>query len=105
MSSLVKNFLLFILLFFVLALVMSGLKLPDNKIQTVGEQTVVQEIVDGKVKQIEVSGDKLAVKLNDGTAQESLKEVGESLSSLLKNYNVDPEKMRAVQVSIKDESG
>src|SRR3989338_6420832 len=102
MSSLVKNFLLFILLFFVLALVMSGLKLPNNKIDKIGVHIVVQEIIDGKVKKIEVSGDKLAIKLNDGTDQESLKEVGESLSSLLKNYNVDPEKMRAVEVTIKD---
>ncbi|KKU14321.1 MAG: ATP-dependent zinc metalloprotease FtsH [Candidatus Magasanikbacteria bacterium GW2011_GWC2_45_8] len=68
-------------------------------------QTVVQEIVDGKVKQIEVQGDKLIVKLQDGTTQESLKEAGESVSTLLKNYSIDPEKMRAVEVSIKSESG
>ncbi|HBW74278.1 MAG: ATP-dependent zinc metalloprotease FtsH [Candidatus Magasanikbacteria bacterium GW2011_GWA2_45_39] len=105
MSSLVKNFLLFILLFFLLALVMSGLKLPENKSAVVGMQTVVQEIVDGKVKQIEVQGDKLIVKLQDGTTQESLKEAGESVSTLLKNYSIDPEKMRAVEVSIKSESG
>ncbi|MBI5230440.1 MAG: ATP-dependent zinc metalloprotease FtsH [Candidatus Magasanikbacteria bacterium] len=105
MSSLVKNFFLFILLFFLLALVMSGLKVSDTKVVTVGMAEMVQEIVEGKVKQIEVQGDKLVITLQDGTNQESLKEGGESVSTLLKNYGVDPEKMRAVSVVIKSESG
>jgi len=51
-----------------------------------------------------VKGDNLSVVLKDNRQQTAYKEPGESLSQLLRNYEVSPEKMTAVNVKIKNDS-
>ncbi len=104
-KNITKNLVISIVLFLVLAAVLSTYSLKSEKIKDVQLSDVVTQIQNGKVKSIEVSGDKLGVTLADNTKQTSHKEPGESLSTLLSNYKIDPEKMRAVTIDIKQESG
>ncbi len=104
-KNLTKNLIISVVLFLVLAAVLSTYTLSSEKIKDAQVSEIVSQIQEGKVKSIEVSGDKLDVMLTDGTKKISHKEPGESLSTLLANYKVDPDKMRAVTVDIKQESG
>ncbi len=104
-KSITKNLVISIVLFLVLAGVLSMITLSNGQAKEVDVSAVIAQINDGKVKSVEVRGDQLAIELADGTKETSHKEGGESFSTLLANYKVDPAKMRAVTVDVKEESG
>jgi cell division protease FtsH len=74
---------------------------PNN----INLSTFAQNIEEGKVKSVVVRGTEVEVVLSDDTKATVKKESGESLSELLKNYGVSPEKIRATQVEVKESSG
>ena len=100
-----KNLIVSIVLFLVLAGILSTYNLSSEKIEPVQLGKVIEEINAEQVKSVEVHGDKLIVTLNDGVKQSSSKEPGESLSTLLSNYQVPSAKMEKIAVDIKGESG
>ncbi|HTK04532.1 MAG TPA: ATP-dependent zinc metalloprotease FtsH [Candidatus Eisenbacteria bacterium] len=104
-KSITKNLVIAIVLFLVLAGVLSMYTLSGEEPKEVQLSAVVQQINEEKVKTIDVKGDKLIIEMNDGTKEVSHKESGESLSTLLSNYQVDPSKMQKVEIDIKQESG
>lgn len=63
------------------------------------------DISAGNVEKIVVKGDKLEVDYVDGAKKLSRKEQEASLTETLKNYDVDTEKLRNVEVEIRDISG
>ncbi len=73
--------------------------------ETMDVGTFVTRVQEGKVKEITVHGDRLDVRLADDAKVEVKKEPGESLSEVLKNYGVDPEKARTLKVTIKEPNG
>lgn len=105
MRSLIKNFLIFLLVFLVIASIFSLYNTSLEKAKTIGIEELIKEINNEEVKKIEVAGNKLNITLNNNTEQITQKEESESLSTLLKNYNVDPEKMKKVVLTVKNESG
>ena len=74
---------------------------PQKKPVKVSFSTLVTQINDGKIKQIIVDEDKLAITMNDDTTEEATKERGVGLTDSLKNYSVDPAKLAAVNIDIK----
>jgi cell division protease FtsH len=104
-KQLSKNLLVSILIFVALAVLLSAYSLPGNKPEEVSLSQVVAAVNEDRVKAISVKHDKLTVELTDGTEQVSYKEPGESLSTLLDNYDVDAAKMASVRVEIKQDSG
>lgn len=78
-----------------------------EKPEEVGVNKLIQEINEDKVKTVEVKGDTLLVTLHDEEAkkQEVKKEFGLSFSELAKNYDVPAEKLQAVEVLVKKETG
>ncbi len=104
MKKLFRNFVLIFLVFLVIAAIFSSFQ-NKKSIEKVGLETLVSEVKNEQVKSIEVSGDKLALTLQDGRQQEVKKETGESLSSLLANYQVGADQMSKVGVVIKEETG
>lgn len=100
-----KNFLIFIFVFLVIAVVFSGFNANFSKVEKVGIGTVVQQIKDGNVKSIEVEGNTLLVTLKDDTQQSAQKESAESLSTLLKNYEVPAETTQGISIEVKEQSG
>ncbi len=108
LKQLLKNFgIIIIVLLFIAGIAgYSGLgneKRPDD----VGINTLIQEINEEKVKKVEIVGNIIEVTLKDENAkkQEVKKEFGESLSTLLSNYGVAPEKIQRVDISVKKETG
>jgi len=104
MKKLIQNFLVFFVIFLLIASVFSAFSSDQGKSQTVGLETLVNQINNDQVAEIIIDGNKLSVILKDGTQQSALKETSESLSTLLSNYQVEPNKILAVKTSVKEES-
>jgi cell division protease FtsH len=105
MKKLIKNFLLFLAVFFIIAAIFSAFSNNSAKSETVGIETLVSGINQSQVSEIVVSGDKITTTLKDGKQEITRKEATESLSTLLSNLGVDPTKLADIKISVKDESG
>jgi cell division protease FtsH len=109
MKNLIKNFIIFFAVFLVLAGVFSLLgggslvNKPASKDMNIG--ALVQEINNGNVASVVVEGTKLTVTLNDKSVKTVQKESNESLSQLLKNYDVPADKIDKIDVQVKNGSG
>lgn len=104
MKNLVKNFLVFFLVFLAMAAIFSTFS-KNSEIAKVGIETMIQELNQDKIKSLVVSGDTVNIELKDGSKQIVQKETNESLSSLLNNFQVSPDKLAAVAVSVQEPSG
>lgn len=63
------------------------------------------QIEAGEVKKISVSGDAIEATLQDDSLVETRKEGEAGLTQTLKNFGVSDEKLRSVEINIKDKSG
>ncbi|MBU1179365.1 ATP-dependent zinc metalloprotease FtsH [Patescibacteria group bacterium] len=104
-SPLLKNILLFLIIFLAIAGLFSTYNLQADKPEIKSIATLVNQIETDSVKSIVIQENKLLVTLTDDTKEEILKEPQDSLTGLLKNYNVEPEKIKAIQIEVKEESG
>jgi len=105
MKNLIKNFLLFLGIFLIIAAVFSAFSSDTVKSKSVGIEALVAGINQANISEIVVSGDKITATLKDGTQETTRKETTESLSTLLSNLGVAPEKLTDIKISIEDESG
>lgn len=106
MKNFGKNIFLSILLLFSLVLLFSlFMESNPEKPQAISVSELVTHVNESKVKSIEVSGDDLEIVFSDDTRAKAQKEPGAALSETLRNYGVDTEKMRAVDLSVKDPGG
>lgn len=104
MKKLIRNFLLFFLIFIAIAALFSTFS-QNNEVADVGIEKMVQELNDNQVKSLVVSGNEIKIELIDGSKQLVQKESGESLSTLLSNFAVDPAKLQTVAVTVQEPSG
>jgi cell division protease FtsH len=106
MKNLFKNFLIFFLVFLVMAGIFS-LFSPEKKerIEKINLSTLIKQINEEKIKEIEVEGNRLNIILNTNQKEFVLKETDDSLSDFLRNYQVSPEKLQKISISVKDISG
>jgi len=105
MSNFIKNFLLFIGVLLILSVGFSYLSSSSQKIEKVGIDKMVLQLQNQEVKKVNVSGEKIIVTLKDDRIEEIQKEPGDTFSGLIKNYNIDPEKIKDVEVTVKDDKG
>ncbi len=105
MKNLIRNFLLFFVIFLVIAAVFSSFSGQSEKVEEVGIGTLIKQINEEQVKEIVVSGNNLEVTLNEDQKEIIKKEDAESLSSLLSNFNVDTTKSSNIKITVKDEDG
>src|SRR4030065_1494676 len=98
MKNLVKNIIISLLGVFVISGIVMIYNTPVQKVQSITLNELANQINDQKVKDIQVEGEKLNITLTDDTKESSRKEAESSLSESLKNYGVDPEKMRSVKI-------
>lgn len=105
MRQLIRNFLILLVVFLLVAGILSNLTSPFTQKQVVGIGEIVQKIEQGEVKQVIVEGDTLVVSLANDETVYAKKEPAESFSELLKNYGVDPKVARAVPVEVKERGG
>ncbi len=105
MRNFIKNLIIILLIFFVVSGIVMVYNTPIQKVNGITLNELANQINEGKVKDIQVEGDKLNITLADDTKESSRKEAESSLSESLKNYGVDAEKLRAVSIDIKDTTG
>jgi len=104
MKNLVKNFLIFFLVFLAMAAIFSAFS-KNSEVAKVGIEAMIQSINQDQVKSLVVSGNTVKIELKDGSRQIVQKEPSESLSSLLSNFQVAPDKLAAVAISVQEPSG
>ncbi len=103
MKNILKNFAVFFLVFAIIAAIFSFYNTQNNETAVIGVGQLVQQINNDQVKSIAVSGNELAIELNDGTKQSSIKESNESLGELLQNYGVTAEKINKLQITVSED--
>ena len=103
--TILKNFLIFLIIFLVIAVLFSTYNATTEKPVVVGIEKIIQQIENNEISQITVKADKLEIILTNNNKEVSTKEAGESLSTLLKNYDVDPAKIKNVKIDIKSDDG
>ncbi len=104
MRSLFKNVLIFCFVFLVLAGVLSMMTKSSGKAEDVSLSAAIGKIRDGVVTSIVVDGSRLTLTLNDGAKLQATKEDADSLSELAKNYDLDPAKLSAIDVTVKSDT-
>ena len=100
-----KNFLIFLIIFLIIAALFSTYNASFQKPEQVGIEKVIAQINSEEIQQINVNNSDLEITLKNGKKEISKKESTESLSTLLKNYNVDPAKTQKINIQIKENEG
>jgi cell division protease FtsH len=100
-----KNFLIFLIVFLIIAVIFSTYNATQEKPEEIGLEKLIEQIENNQVKQIIVRNAKLEIELNDGKQQVSKKEASESLTTLLKNYEVNPETVKKIKIDVKEDEG
>ncbi len=106
MNPIIKNIIVFVLTVALIGFAFSfAHTLPFQKIERVTIETLVNQINEEKVESVSVKGDTLTIALKDGVKEIVQKEPSESLSTLLKNYGIEPVKLKKAKVEVKDQTG
>ncbi|MEK7494239.1 MAG: ATP-dependent zinc metalloprotease FtsH [Patescibacteria group bacterium] len=105
MKIFTKNLLYAVLVFAVISALFSFLRAPAETIEEVALSRLATQVNEGAVKEITVEGSDLRVVLKDDKKENAKKENEASLTESLKNYGVDAEKLRAVNITMKEPSG
>lgn len=101
----VRNIVIFVILLGLAGGYLATRNLEASRSPRVDLRAVVAEINAGHVKSVEINGDDLLLSFADGKIARAGKEPGESFSELMQNYGVTPEKLAAVDVSVKEQTG
>ena len=104
MKKITRQLLIAFLVFLIFASVLSFITLPATKPAAINLTALLTQIDEDKIESITVKENNLEIVLKDGTKQVLEKEPSESLSTMLKNYNVDPAKLKNIAIDIKSES-
>ncbi|MBU2236144.1 AAA family ATPase, partial [Patescibacteria group bacterium] len=102
MKKVVKNFIIFFLVFLTLAAFLSLYNSPLDEPRKVGIGEFIDLVNKEEISEIAIDGEKLEITLTSGELIESQKEPTESLSTLLNNYQVAPEKLEGVKTEVKE---
>ncbi|MCR4322489.1 MAG: ATP-dependent zinc metalloprotease FtsH, partial [Candidatus Azambacteria bacterium] len=81
------------------------MRAPAEKVEVVALSVLATQVNEGVVAEITVEGSDLHVVLKDEKKEDVKKENEASLTESLKNYGVDAEKLRAVNITVKEPSG
>lgn len=104
MKNILKNFLIFFLIFAAIASVFTFFDNQNKKVEEVSISKLVQEVNQEQVQSITVKGNQLDIVLKDSTEQKSQKELNNPLPELLNNYGVSPDKIAAVDITVNENS-
>ncbi len=105
MRNILRNIILFLIVLIALGALMSTYNISAEKPAEVGIGRLVEEVQLGEVRAITIDGNKLLITRIDNKQESAYKEQNEPLGDALKNYGLSVEKIRAVEISVKHESG
>jgi cell division protease FtsH len=103
MSNLIKNLAFILLIFLVISGIFTLFSGSSSRPKEIPLTQVVQDLNQGKIKKISVSGSDLSITYQDGSQAQSLKEAETSLSDSLLNYGADKQKLDATEIDIQKE--
>lgn len=93
------------LVFAVISALFSFLRAPSETIEEVALSKLATQVNESAVTEIVVEGNDLHIVLKDNKKENAKKENEASLTASLKNYGVDAEKLRTVNITMKEPSG
>lgn len=105
MKYLTKNILIAILVLLSIAAATGLFYSPLPEPDIIPLSAVVQNINEGKVERIEVTGNNLTITLRDGVEQKSRKESESSLTESLVNYGVESARLNEIDIELTTEGG
>lgn len=105
MNGLIKNFLIFLLVFLLITSAFSFFSDGSTDAERVGVDAFIAQINNSEVESVIVEGSKMKVVLKDGSEEIVKKEVGDTLSDLFNNLGVEPEKISGIKIDIKENEG
>jgi len=105
MKNLIKNFVVFFLVFILIAAFFSlqgdGFQQPER----IGVNQFIEQVKNEKVEKIVVEGAEMQVTLQEGKEVTVKKESGDTLSELLANYEVSKDKILPIDIQVKENEG
>ncbi len=105
MKNIAKNFLFILLIFLIISGLFALFAQPPEEVKEIALTQLVREINDGNIKKIIVTNNELSISYFDETGAKSRKEAGVALSKSLTHLGVDREKLKLVDIQIKEEVG
>jgi cell division protease FtsH len=75
-----------------------------QQVEKIGIATFLEKINSEQVKHVEIQENTITITLQDGKKQQAIKEPNDSLGALVKNFNIDPEKIKKITVDVKENS-
>lgn len=105
MKKLIRNFILFFLVFLIIAAIFSAFSNSGNAPKNIGLEEMINQINAGQISSLTVTGDKIQITTTNGNKEVTQKESGEPLSTLLNNFQVAPSKTASINISISNDSG
>lgn len=100
-----KNFFLFLAALLLIAGLLAVVDFKKEATPAVDLSTLVSQMKNNEVREIEIKGDNLNIILQNGQKETAAKESGEALTAILKDYGVEGEKIQAVKIMVKQETG
>lgn len=110
MKNLIKNFIILLLVFLVVAALFSAFSsnnVFDNKESAPAKSNIgklIQEINNEEVSKIIESDEKLEIILKSGVKEELVKSAAESVGDIVKNYSIDPVKIAKIEITREEKS-
>ncbi|MDI6591598.1 MAG: ATP-dependent zinc metalloprotease FtsH [Patescibacteria group bacterium] len=105
MRNLIKNFIFILLIFLIISGIFTLFSKPFERGKELSITELIDEINQGKIKKIAVSGNELEIIYLDDSEAKSRKEAEAALSESLINLGVDKEKLRKVEIETKEKGG
>jgi len=105
MKYLIKNLIIVFLIFLIISGIFTLLTGPTEKIEEISLSQLVEQVNQEKVSRIVVKDGQLEIESKDGSQAKAQKEKETSLTESLKNYGVDSEKLKLVNLEIEEEGG
>jgi len=105
MKYLIKNFVFVLLIFLIISGIFAMFANPFEEEQEISLSQLVEDINQGKVKKIVISGNNVDITYQDDAKAKTKKEIESALSQSLINYGIDQEFLKSVEVESKEERG
>jgi len=105
MKNLIKNFVFILVIFLIISGAFALFSQPFKKEGEISLSKLAEEINQGKIKKIIISGSELSILYQDETTAKSRKEPESSLSESLLNLGVDKENLKKVEIETTKEQG
>jgi len=105
MKNLIKNFLLFLLIFLIISGVFSLFVSPTSPTKEISLDEFVLLVKNEEIEKLTVGRNKFNLALQDGSQRFVFKEENETLGEIIKNYNLPGEKIEKIKIKVKPASG